>query len=150
MRYLVPRNRRNDNVGFLDDFDRFFENFWNLAPEAAPERNKTPLVDVRETDSEYVLEAEIPGYSEDNVDVNVDNHVLHISSKKEEDRTEGGEDKGYVLKERKSYSFDRSFVLPENVDEDKIKGTFKNGILTLTMPKKEEKKPKKVNVKLES
>jgi HSP20 family molecular chaperone IbpA len=145
MKYLVPN--RKDSLGFLDDFDRFFSNFWDMVPERAAE-TKIPSVDVRETKDEYILEAELPGFSESEVDVNVDNHVLHLSSKKEEDRTE--EKKDYIMRERKSYSFSRSFVLPENVNEDKIKGEFKNGILTLKMPKKEEKKPKRIDIKLAS
>jgi HSP20 family molecular chaperone IbpA len=145
MKYLVPN--RKDSLGFLDDFDRFFGNFWDMVPER-PTETKVPSVDVRETKDEYVLEAELPGFSESEVDVNVDNHVLHLSSKREEDRTE--EKKDYIMKERKSYSFSRSFVLPENVNEDKIKGEFKNGILTLKMPKREEKKPKRIDIKLAS
>jgi HSP20 family molecular chaperone IbpA len=145
MKYLVPN--RKDSLGFLDDFDRFFGNFWDMVPER-PTETKVPSVDVRETKDEYVLEAELPGFSESEVDVNVDNHVLHLSSKREEDRTE--EKKDYIMKERKSYSFSRSFVLPENVNEDKIKGEFKNGILTLKMPKREEKKPKRIDIKIAS
>lgn len=145
MKYLVPN--RNNSLGLLDDFDRFFGNFWDLVPER-PAVSKQPSVDVRETKDEYILEAELPGYSESEVDVNVDNHVLHLSSKKEENRTEEKDE--YIMRERKSYSFSRSFVLPENVNEDKIKGEFKNGILTLTMPKREEKKPKRIDIKLAS
>jgi HSP20 family molecular chaperone IbpA len=131
----------------MDDFDRFLSNFWDLAP-SNESKVKVPSVDVRETKDEYILEAELPGFSESEVDVNVDNHVLHLTSKREEDRSE--EKKEYIMKERSSYSFSRSFVLPENVNEDKIKGEFKNGILTLTMPKREEKKPKRIDIKLAS
>lgn len=146
MKYAV-QNKPN-SLGFMDDFDRFMNNFWDIAPLRREEQRKVPSVDVRETDNEYILEAELPGYGEEDVDVNVDNHVLHLSSKKEEDRTE--EKKDYIMRERRSYSFSRSFVLPENVNEDKIKGTFKNGVLTLTMPKREEKKPKKIDIKIAS
>jgi len=145
MKYLVTR--KPSTLGFMDDFDRFFSNFWDIAPTVET-RTKLPSVDVREEENEYILEAELPGYGEKDVDVNVDNHVLRISSKREEKKEEKKND--YILKERSSYSFERSFVLPEHVNEDEIKGEFKNGVLTLRIPKKAEKKPKRIAIKIAS
>jgi len=73
--------------------------------------------------------------------------MLTISSKKEEERKE--EKKGYVLKERKSAEFSRSFMLPKNVNSEKIEASMKNGILSLVIPKAEEAKPKKIEIKAE-
>jgi len=154
MKYLV---RRNPNTGnYVDEFDRFFDDFWDF-PKVSYDTGRLPSVDVCETEDAYILEAELPGYAESNVDVHVEKHVLHISSMKEETKQKKepedpkkGEKSTYILRERLVGSFQRSFALPEQVNEEKISGEFKNGILTLTIPKSPETKPKKIDIKLAS
>ncbi len=143
MKYIV---KRNPSLSLMNDFDRIFNSFWDY-PSVQTKARK-PSVDVRETEDAYILEAELPGFDENNVEVNVDKHVLHISSKQEEEKSE--EKKEYLLRERSFYSFERSFSLPEHVDEEKISGEFKQGVLTLTIPKSEKQKPKRIDVKLAS
>jgi HSP20 family molecular chaperone IbpA len=157
MKYVVTR-RPYGVQSSLNHFDRIFNNFWSDYPTAAS--TKLPKVDIRENDKEYVLEAELPGYGEKDVDVNVEKHVLLISSVNEikdvkEESVEKAEkvekvNESFLIRERLTSSFQRSFVLPEGVSEDKIKGEFKNGILTLVIPKLPEKQPKKIEVKIAS
>ena len=141
MRYLMNYNRDPMVDGFEGLFDDMMKGFGFNASA------KVPAVDIREEDKQYVVEAEIPGYAEGDVDVNVDKHVLHIASKKQEEKKT---DKKYLVKERVESSFERAFSLPEDVDESKITGSFKNGVLTVILPKKEVAQPKKIQIEIGS
>ncbi len=140
---LIKRKPSALDIFDLDRFDRFIERFF----EDSVEEPKLPAVDIREEKDKYVVEAELPGLTEKDVEVKVDNNVLTISSKKEETKEESK--KGYIRKERRSFSFARSFSLPENTDVDKIKAYFKNGILNIEIPKTPESQPKIIEVKSE-
>ena len=102
-------------------------------------------MDVKETDSEYLMEVELPGLTEKDVEVKLDNNLLTISSRKEEKKEE--KKNGYLMRERRASSFTRSFVLPEGIDREKIAAEFKNGILNLSFPKTPAAKPKMIEVK---
>jgi HSP20 family protein len=104
-----------------------------------------PSVDVRETEDGYLMEVDLPGLTEKNVEVKLDNNLLTISSKKEDKKEE--KRNGYILRERKASSFRRSFVLPDEVDREKISAEFKNGVLTLSFLKVPAAKPKLIEVK---
>jgi HSP20 family protein len=134
----IVRYRPADLFRWDSVLDRFFDddNFFG---------NHRPAVDVREDDKGYTMEMELPGLSEKDIDVKVENNLLSVSSKKSEDRKE--EKKGYLLRERRSHEFSRSFSLPENVETDKIAADFRNGLLTVTLPKVPKAQPKKIEVK---
>ena len=106
-----------------------------------------PFVDIVETDKAYELCAELPGLDEKNIEVTLTNGTLTIRDDKEEEKE--AEDKSYHLQERRFGSFERSCGLPEDVDEDKIQASFKNGVLTVTLPGKAKpvKPAKKIDVK---
>ena len=109
--------------------------------------SRVPAVDVEETPSEFIIKAEMPGFSENDVKITVDKHVLHISGEvKEEDKEKEG--KKYLIRERRHESFERSFSLPDGLDESKISAGFENGILTVTLPKTPEEQPRKIEVKI--
>jgi HSP20 family protein len=129
-------------LDLLDNVSTWFDDFID-----APVMGQTsvPPVDVRETDSEYLMDVEIPGLTEKDVEVKLDNTLLTISSVKDEKKEE--KKNGYVLRERKSSRFSRSFVLPEAVDREKIAAEFKNGILQLSFPKVPAAKPKTIEIK---
>jgi HSP20 family protein len=97
------------------------------------DRRWMPAVDVKETDKTYVLEADLPGMTDRDVDVRIEGDTLTLSSHKEEEREDNRE--GYLRRERYSRRFQRSFRLPEDVDRDKIEAKFQNGVLTLNMPR---------------
>ena len=125
----------------LFDFDRLYDRHFSR-----PTWNRrVPAVDVREDESGYQLEVELPGLSDKDISVSVDDNLLTISSKQEEKKEEAKD--GYIMKERKSGTFSRSFVLPKGVDRDKIDGNFKDGVLVVTVPKGAEAKPRKIEVK---
>ncbi len=135
--------RYNPNsLDLLDNVSRWFD---DLYIEPSLGRSVLPAVDVRETDADYLMEVELPGLSEKDVEVKLDNNLLTISSKTEEKQEE--KKNGYVMRERRSAQFSRSFVLPEGVDREKITAEFKNGILHLGFPKVPAAKPKTIEVK---
>jgi HSP20 family protein len=135
-------------------FDDFSSGFWrgslfDMAPSRAAEATfrTMPAVDVAETDKAYEITAELPGLEEKNIEVKLANGVLSIKGEKQEEKEE--KQKDYYRRERSFGSFERSFQVPDHVDEDKIEASFKNGILSVTLPKSAEaqKQAKKIEVK---
>ena len=106
-----------------------------------------PAVDVAETDKAYEITAELPGLDEKNVEVKLANGVLSIKGEKQEEKEE--KEKDYYRRERSFGSFERSFQVPDDVEENKIEASFKNGVLSVTLPKSAEarKQAKKIEVK---
>jgi HSP20 family protein len=94
---------------------------------------KTPAVDVVEKDKAYEVTAELPGMDESNIEVKFSDGMLTIKGEKKEEKEEKKKD--YYLSERSYGSFQRSFRVPEGVDSDKIDANFRNGVLTVTLPK---------------
>jgi HSP20 family protein len=135
--------RYNPNsLDLLDNVSNWIDDFFGTPTFG---RNAVPAVDVRETESEFLMEMELPGLTEKDVEVKLENTLLTISSNKDEKKEEKKD--GYVMRERKSTQFSRSFVLPEGVDREKIAAEFKNGVLQLTFPKVPAAKPKTIEVK---
>ncbi len=104
-----------------------------------------PTVDIREEQDAYRLEAELPGLTEKDFAVDVEQNLLTIASRKET-ATEDERD-GYVIRERRRGAFKRSFVLPRHVDTDNIGAQFKHGVLTLVVPKAAQAQRKEIPVK---
>lgn len=140
--HLVKFNPFRELAGvdrlFNDTFDRFFE-------DTGTRSNGTwsPSVDVSETETEIVFTAELPGFEKDEIDISVKEGRLSISGERE--FTEEKETK-YHRVERWYGKFRRSFLLPKSADAEKISANLKNGVLTLTLPKKEEAKPRQITV----
>ena len=140
MRNLVSYKPRS--LDLFEDFDRLFDSFFT---DSTFTRTTAPRVDIKGNDEDYVLVAELPGLAEKDVEVKVEDNLLTISSKSKEDKEE--ERNGYILRERRHSSFSRSFVLPKDVDREKIEAGFSNGLLTLHLGKTAETKPKMIEVK---
>ncbi len=106
-----------------------------------------PVVDIVDKGDAYEVTAELPGLDEKNIEVKLINGSLTIKGEKQEEKEVKKKD--YHLRERHFGSFERSFTVPEGVDTDKIEAGFKNGVLTVTLPKKPEaqKPAKKIEVK---
>jgi HSP20 family protein len=134
--------RREFTMPDLLNVDRWFD---DILDGGFTDSTALPAVDVRETEDSYLMEVELPGLTEKDVDVKLENNLLTVSSKKEEKKEE--KKNGYVLRERKSRAFARSFVLPDEVDREKISAEFKNGVLSLAFPKAPAAKPKIIPVK---
>ena len=140
MRYLV---KPETSVNLFNDFDRMLDSFFDNNREYDFQH---PAVDVREEEDKYVLEADLPGLTEKDLDVKVDDRLLTISSEKKEKSKEKKE--GWLIRERRESSFSRSFVIPENADRDKINAEFKNGVLKLEIEKKAALKPKNIKIQV--
>ena len=134
---LVPR--RND-FDLLGDF--FDEPFFK------PENSRVMKTDIKEHDDSYELMVELPGFDKDNIDMSIEEGYLTIEANTNSSKDE--EEKGkYVRRERYSGTFSRSFYVGDDVTEDDIKASFKNGVLDVNIPKKEtEKKSEKKYIEI--
>ncbi|ASO06761.1 HSP20 family protein [Arenibacter algicola] len=103
-------------------------------------KESVPAANVKETETEYVLELAIPGRKKEDFNVEIDNDILTISSEVKSE--ENKEDDGYTRREFTFSSFKRVFSLPETISLDKINATYEDGILKFVLPKKEEALPK--------
>jgi HSP20 family protein len=143
---------------FRREMDRLFDDFtggllrgslFGPMPFRRPEVTfrTMPAIDVAETDKAYEITVELPGLDEKNIEVKVANGVLSIKGEKQEEKEE--KEKDYYRRERSFGSFERSFQLPDDIEDDKIQATFKNGVLSVTLPKSAEaqQQAKKIEVK---
>jgi HSP20 family protein len=124
------------------DFDTLLNRFFNgregngLAPYG---------VDVREDSDHIYVEAELPGYTKEDVDITLENSTLTIAAQRNSEQK--NEKQGdYLLNERRYARFLRSFTLPPTVDDQSVQANLKDGVLTITLNKREETKPRKVKV----
>ena len=128
---------------FNNTMDSVFNNYRTVS---------VPKVDVNETENAYSLDMELPGRTENDVNIELDHNTLTISSKKEEttEKSEGTEKNNnsgkWLIRERRTSEFSRSFRLPEDVDNENVKATFKNGILNVMMPRKALATPKRIAI----
>ena len=128
---------------FNNTMDSVFNNYRTVS---------VPKVDVKETENAYSLDMELPGRTENDVNIELDHNTLTISSKKEEttEKSEGTEKNHNsgkrLIRERRTSEFSRSFRLPEDVDNENVKATFKNGILNVMMPRKALATPKRIAI----
>lgn len=151
MRYLVRRSVPSREIDtWQKAFDRFFNDDFFRIRQAVPanwnsEWNALAL-DIAETEDSLTVEASLPGINPDDVEISVHDGVLTIKAEVEHEEEQEAEGK-YYLRERRSGSFHRALRLPLEVNADAAEATFNNGVLTLTLPKVEEAKPKKIAVK---
>jgi HSP20 family protein len=124
------------------EFDTVINRLWNSDNPVA----WTPFcVDVREDGDHLFVEAELPGFKKEDVDITLENHALTISAERDEESN--SEKKGsYLLNERRYNRFLRSFTLPPTVDDKHVDAKLDNGILSITLKKREETKPRKFAV----
>ena len=134
-----PFNGVDPFQGFQDTMNRFFN-------EPAGNRPWVPPVDIRETENELVLKADIPDVKFEDIDVRMENGTLTVRGERkfEEQKKEGG----WHRVERSYGSFERVFTLPDTVNPEGVQADYKNGTLTVTLPKKEIAKPRQVKVQV--
>jgi len=106
----------------------------------------SPAVDVAEHENEYRVKVELPGVSKDDVKITMQDNILTIRGEKKQEKE--SKESSYHRIERSYGAFQRSFTLPTTVKSDRIEATYKDGILTITLPKAEEAKPKQIEVKV--
>jgi HSP20 family protein len=125
-------------------FNTFFEPGGAQGGPPAASRRWLPAMDLVESGDEFVLRADLPGLSEDDVNIELEDNVLTISGERKSEHEERKE--GYYRLERASGSFSRSLTLPEGVDPEKVRASFDRGVLEVRIPKPEERKPRKVTI----
>jgi len=124
----------------------FEDSVTRLMSEPRTSRPWSPAVDILETENELVVKADLPDVGLENIDVRVENQTLSIKGERrfEEDASV----QGYHRIERSYGSFVRSFAVPNSVDTEKVSADYKNGVLTVKLPKKEAAKPKQIRVEV--
>ena len=131
--------------------DRLFDDAFTRPISLRDGGWSSPAVDMYQTDDEVVVKAAIPGFKADEVQINVTGDILTLrgETKHEEEKTSSPQrkDKAWHIREHRWGSFERSIALPTEVMADKAAADFENGILTITLPKAEEVKPKTISVK---
>lgn len=129
------------------EMDRLWDEYFGPGRRAFEplEEAWTPAVDVSETADKITVKAEVPGLEAKDIDISIVGDTLTIKGEKKSEREEKGEN--YHLVERAYGSFSRSLKLPASVNVDKVEATYKNGVLTVVCPKKEEVKPKAIEIK---
>mgnify|MGYP003288634841 CR=1 FL=1 len=134
-------------VSFQDEMNRMFNQFFrggNGEEAGWGLRTWTPPVDIYETDDALVLKAELPGVSKDEVSVEVHQNTLILRGQRKHEAEV--KEENYHRVERAYGTFQRSFVLPTMVDQDKVQATFKDGVLELHLPKSEAAKPRRIAI----
>ena len=124
-----------------EKFDRFLGKDWNTAMSTTA---WNPSVDIFENENEIVLKAELPGMEAKNIEVKLENNVLTLKGERHFEKE--AKEENYHRIEREYGSFSRAFSLPTAVKDDKVTAEYKDGILKVVLPKKEEVKPKPITI----
>jgi len=134
--------------GIQREMNRMFDNFFNSSDQGEDYALTawSPAVDIAEHDDQYVVKMELPGVNKDEVKITLESNILTIRGEKKQEKETKKEN--YHRVERSYGSFQRSFTLPTTVKNDKIDAAFKDGILSISLPKAEEAKPKQIEVKV--
>ncbi len=135
-----------DNViTALGDWDKLMGEFFGNIPNM--DRPNSPRIDIREEKDRFILEAELPGMTEKDVEIKLRDRVLTLESVKSAD--EEKHEAGWLVRERRPLGFRRSFTLPRNIEPERIAAVFKDGLLTVTLPKSAEAQEKTINISKE-
>jgi len=122
--------------------------FGEMRGDSDPQREAwAPAVDLKETDQAYTLKADLPGMKKDDITVSVEEDVVTLRGDRHEEETK--DEGGFHRIERRHGSFQRAFRIPGGVDASNVTAHYKDGVLQLTMPKREEVKPKQIDVKVD-
>jgi HSP20 family protein len=133
---MIPTRFSTQDLSLMDrlfNADKFHRNF-------SETNSSSPLVNIKQAEDKYSVEMSVPGFDKNDFNIELNENELIISSEKEENKEQEGEK--YTRKEFSYQSFRRSFTLPETVDGDKISAQYKDGVLYVDIPKREEAKPK--------
>ena len=137
----------NPTSSLMTDFDRIFDSMFSPGlPRLSAGQSWMLAVDVNETEKEFFLSADMPGLDKNDVSVDIHDGVITIKGERAIDNEKSTD--GYRIRERQLGSFNRSFRLPDNVNEDKVAAKFKNGVLMVTLPKTKEILPEGRQIKI--
>ena len=144
---LVRWNPMNDMFNFRRPLSRVFDDFFpqnTTTKDGSLTWGWNPVVDIYDNENSIVFKAELPGVSKKDIEIDIKDRVLTLKGERSADN-EVNED-NYYRRERTYGRFERSFTLPANVDSDKIKADYNDGVLKIEVPKPENQKPKQVTV----
>ena len=137
----------NPNRSLISDFDRIFDNMFNIdLPMHSVGNSYSLAVDIQESEKEFILSADMPGLNKKEVSIDIHDGLITIKGERIKEDKISFDD--YRIHERQFGSFNRSFRLPDNVNEDKISAKFTNGELLITLPKSKEIKPEGRQIKI--
>ena len=137
----------NPTRSLITDFDRIFDSMvTHDSPRLSLAQSCMPAVDVTETETEFLLSADMPGLDKKDVSIDIHDGVITIKGESAIDNEKSTDD--YRIRERQLGSFNRSFRLPDNVNEVKVAAKFKNGVLMITLPKAKEVLPEGRRIKI--
>lgn len=143
---LVPRSVDRDVGWFRRDMEDLMKRFFGgTALVPGPEEDWVPSISVRENDGRITVDAELPGMSPEDIDVNVSGDLLTLRGEKKEEHEEG--EGRYAYREIRTGSFQRAIRLPSEVEADQAEARFENGLLTVNLPKSESSKAKQIEIK---
>lgn len=128
------------------DFDTMLGRFFGQQAADAGQRLAPYAVDVREDADHFYVEAELPGFRKEDVDVTLENQQLTIAAERKEEQEQKGDKGELLLHERRYNRFLRSFTLPPTVDDQTVNAKLQDGVLRITLNKREETKPRKISV----
>ena len=141
------------NITRYNPFDFAAIQAFRLMDEAIPRRSEssaarpwTPAVDILETENDLVIKADLPEVKQEQIDIRVENGTLTLKGERKFVQPEN--EKGYHRIERSYGVFSRTFTLPDTISPDGVRASFKDGVLTVTLPKKEVAKPRQIKVEL--
>ncbi|SHE63385.1 heat shock protein Hsp20 [Fodinibius roseus] len=139
---LARYNRSSDDL-MSKRFSDIMDEFFNEAVSAR-RNNFTPSIDISETDNQFLISAELPGMKKEDININLENSRLTISGERSFKKEEEG--KKFHRVETRYGSFNRSFQLPDNVDEESIEASYEDGLLNISIDKDEEKVKKQIEI----
>ena len=144
MSNLIRWEPARDMMTLREAMDRLFDDAFTR-PLSLRDGWTVPAIDMYQTDDEVVVKAALPGIKADEVQINITGEVLTLKGETKNEKEK--EEKAWHIREQRWGSFERSVVLPTDVVADKARADFEDGILTITLPKAEEVKPKVINIK---
>jgi HSP20 family protein len=128
---------------FSQEVNRLFNTLFDAGESAA--QRWVPAMDLTEADDHFVLKADLPGLGEEDVSIEIQDNTLTISGERREEQEQ--RDRGWYRVERQFGRFSRSLTLPEGVDSEAVAAEFDRGVLTVRIPKPEQRKPRRVQIK---
>ncbi len=129
-----------------DDIDRLFDEYFGKSPEKADGALWYPALDISETEDGYQIEMDVPGIPKDDIKLSLRDNQLTISGERKSEKKEESKDKTYHRIERYYGKFQRTIALPNEVDANKIKAEYKDGVLKISLPRAEKSKPKEIKI----
>ena len=144
----VARNQGYDPMESVQrEFDSMLNRWWGGREMTGSQQGFAPYaVDVREDADHIYVDAELPGFRKEDVDITLENQTLTISAERKSEMKKQGNGGELLLNERRYNRFLRSFTLPPTVNEQNVKASLQDGVLTIVLTKREETKPRKISV----